>query len=138
MGGWSRRFERGFRSRRFAESAYRFQQAVERKEKVIVGVNEFVQRTNRRSRTLYIDESAGDTQLAKLERLRRTRDSGSRRADVGRLRSTAATQGNLMPLDSRCGSCISTIGEMCDVLREGGASTRNARHLNCRFQDCRL
>ena len=44
MGGMVEAIERGFPQQEIAESAYRFQQAVERKEKVIVGVNDFVQR----------------------------------------------------------------------------------------------
>ena len=74
MGGMVAAIERGFPQQEVAESAYRFQQAVERREKVIVGVNEFVQEDEPPIEILYIDDTAGDTQLAKLEKLRRTRD----------------------------------------------------------------
>ncbi len=59
MGGMVEAIERGFPQQEIAESAYRFQQTVERKERVIVGVNEFVQQHEPRVETLYIDESAG-------------------------------------------------------------------------------
>src|SRR6266705_3302626 len=69
MGGMVEAIERGFPQKEIAESAYRFQQAVERKEKVIVGVNDFVQEDEPPIEILYIDESASERQLAKLEAL---------------------------------------------------------------------
>src|SRR3989449_550825 len=56
-GGMVAAIERGFPQQEIAESAYRFQQAVERKDKVIVGVNDFVQEEEAHIETLYIDES---------------------------------------------------------------------------------
>jgi methylmalonyl-CoA mutase N-terminal domain/subunit len=66
MGGMVEAIERGFPQKEIAESSYRFQQAFERREKIMVGVNDFVQENEPRFEILYIDESAGDTQLAKL------------------------------------------------------------------------
>ena len=80
MGGMVEAIERGFPQQEIAESAYRFQQAVERREKIIVGVNDFVQDDEPPIETLYIDESAADTQLARLERLQ------GRRATTPRVR----------------------------------------------------
>ena len=74
MGGMVAAIERGYPQKEIAESAYRFQQAVERREKIIVGVNDFVAETEEPVPILYIDEAAGERQLAKLERLRRERD----------------------------------------------------------------
>src|SRR5882724_9828310 len=75
MGGMVEAIERGFPQREIAESSYRFQQAVERREKIIVGVNDFVQTDEPPISTLYVDESASETQLAKLATLRSTRDN---------------------------------------------------------------
>src|SRR6058998_2486975 len=97
MGGMVEAIERGFPQTEIAESAYRFQQAVERKEKVIVGVNDFVQADEPPIRTLYIDEGAGDTQLAKLEKLRRTRDNDRVSRSLDALRASARGSANLMP-----------------------------------------
>ena len=58
MGGMVEAIERGFPQKEIAESSYRFQQAVERKEKIIVGVNDFVQEDEPPFEILYIDESA--------------------------------------------------------------------------------
>ena len=118
MGGMVEAIERGFPQQEIAESSYRFQQAVERKERVIVGVNEFMQEDDPPIETLYIDESAGDTQLARLEKVRRTRDADRVRRALNRIREMASGDGNLMPpiLDAVRG--YATVGEMCDVLRE--------------------
>ena len=56
MGGMVEAIERGFPQKEIAESSYRFQQAVERREKVIVGVNDFVQEDDPPIHILYIDE----------------------------------------------------------------------------------
>src|SRR5207253_107363 len=98
MGGMVEAIEQGFPQKEIAESSYKFQQAVERKEKVIVGVNDFVQENDPRIEILYIDESAAGKQLGKLEALRRTRENDRVRNALARLRSAAGTAENLMPL----------------------------------------
>src|SRR5262245_3676975 len=118
IGGMVEAIERGFPQKEIAESAYRFQQSVERKEKVIVGVNDFVQEDEPPIEILYIDESAADTQLAKLERLKKTRSASDVRRALDGLRKTARTKDNLMPPILDAVRAYATIGEMCDALRE--------------------
>src|SRR5207244_921757 len=118
MGGMVEAIERGFPQQEIAESAYRFQQAVERKEKVIVGVNDFVQEDELRIETLYIDERAGEMQLARLEKLKRTRDDDRVRRALDRMRGIAATDAHLMPSILEAVRAYATVGEMCDVLRD--------------------
>ena len=118
MGGMVEAIERGFPQREIAESAYRFQQAVDRHDKVIVGVNEFVDAGESGVDTLYIDESASDKQIAALERLKRSRDAGQVRQSLERLRAAARTTDNLMPLILDAVRAYATVGEMCDALRE--------------------
>ncbi len=64
MGGMVEAIERGYPQKEIAESAYRFQQAVEQRETIIVGVNDFVATGEGPIGTLYIDESASERQLA--------------------------------------------------------------------------
>src|SRR5215472_7067184 len=90
MGGMVEAIERGFPQKEIAESAYRFQQAVDRKDKIIVGVNDFVQPDDPPIEILYIDESAAEKQLARLERLRRTRDRDAVARSLDRLRAAAS------------------------------------------------
>jgi methylmalonyl-CoA mutase N-terminal domain/subunit len=118
LGGMVEAIERGFPQQEIAESAYRFQQAVERKDKVIVGVNDFIDQDEPPIQTLYIDESAGETQVAKLEKVRRTRDAGRATRALDAIRETAATAGNLMPPILDAVRAYATIGEMCDALRD--------------------
>jgi methylmalonyl-CoA mutase N-terminal domain/subunit len=118
MGGMVEAIERGFPQKEIAESAYRFQQAVERGERIIVGVNEYVHQDEPPVETLYIDESAAASQLAKLTRLRRDRDADAVRRALERLRAAAAGTGNLMPPILDAVRAYATIGEMCDALRE--------------------
>ena len=118
MGGMVDAIERGFPQKEIAESAYRFQQAADRKEKVIVGVNDFVQADEPPIEILYIDDSAADTQLAKLEQLRRSRDNDAVQRALDRLRTTARTADNLMPPILDAVRAYATVGEMCDALRE--------------------
>jgi methylmalonyl-CoA mutase N-terminal domain/subunit len=118
MGGMVEAIERGFPQKEIAESSYRFQQAVERKEKVIVGVNDFVQEDEPPIEILYIDESASDTQLAKLERLKKTRNHAQVQRTLEALRQTAKGRANLMPPILDAVRAYATVGEMCDALRE--------------------
>jgi methylmalonyl-CoA mutase, N-terminal domain len=118
MGGMVEAIERGFPQKEIAESSYRFQQAVERKEKVIVGVNDFVQEDEPPIEILYIDESASDIQLAKLERLRKTRDNDAVTRTLDHLRAAARGTENLMPRIIDAVRAYATIGEMCDALRD--------------------
>jgi methylmalonyl-CoA mutase, N-terminal domain len=118
MGGMVEAIERGFPQKEIAESAYRFQQAVERREKIIVGVNDFVQEDEPPLEILYIDESASEKQLAKLEQLKKTRDSGQVHRTLDALRAAARSTANLMPPILDAVRAYATVGEMCDALRE--------------------
>jgi methylmalonyl-CoA mutase N-terminal domain/subunit len=117
MGGMVAAIERGYPQREIAESAYRFQQDVERKRQVIVGVNEFVSDDDQRVPILQVGEAAGQQQLDKLERLRRSRDAGAVSRALDTLRLTAAGHGNTMPALLDAVRAYATLGEMCDVLR---------------------
>jgi len=118
MGGMVEAIERGFPQQEIAESAYRFQQAVERKDKIVVGVNGFVQTDEPPMEILYIDETASETQLAKLADLKRTRDRAAVRRTLDRLGSAARGTDNLMPPILDAVRAYATVGEMCDALRE--------------------
>ena len=118
MGGMVAAIEQGYPQREIAESAYRFQQAVERREKVIVGVNDYVAEHEEPFPILYIDEAVADRQLARLERLRRERDGDRvQRALDGVREAAAGTANTMLPiLDAVRASA--TVGEICDAMRE--------------------
>jgi methylmalonyl-CoA mutase N-terminal domain/subunit len=118
MGGMVEAIEQGYPQREIAESAYRFQQAVEARERVIVGVNEFVADDGKSVGILYIDEAAGDTQLAKLEALRLRRDNDRVARSLDALRDGAMGTANTMPLLIEAVRAYATVGEMCTALRD--------------------
>jgi methylmalonyl-CoA mutase N-terminal domain/subunit len=110
--------EQGYPQREIAESSYRFQQAVEQRDKVIVGVNDFVTADRQPIQLLYIDDSASVRQLEKLERLRATRDNGRVQRALDVLKEGAKGAVNTMPLLIEAVRAYATVGEMCDALRE--------------------
>jgi len=118
MGGMVEAIERGYPQKEIAESAYRFQQAVEAREKVIVGVNGYVAENEPPFEILYIDESAADRQLAKLAALKKTRDEAAVSRALEALKAGARGTANTMPLLLDAVRAYATIGEMCDALRE--------------------
>ena len=118
MGGMVAAIERGYPQREIAESAYRAQQAIETKEQIIVGVNDFVESGAEGVGTLYIDETAGERQLARLAQLRARRDASEVRRTLSALQAGARNGANTMPLLLDAARAYATIGEMCDSLRE--------------------
>jgi methylmalonyl-CoA mutase, N-terminal domain len=118
MGGMVEAIEQGFPMKEIAEASYRFQQSVETRDKIIVGVNDFVQDDETRIPILYIDETTGDRQLARLQALRQTRDADEVRRTLDVLRETARGTGNTMYPLMDCVRAYATVGEMCDALRE--------------------
>ncbi len=118
MGGMVAAIEQGYPQKEIAESAYAFQLAVESREKVIVGVNDYVAEDEPPIPILYIDERAAETQLARLDDLRRTRDHDAVTSSLERLRATARGTGNTMEALLDCVRAYATVGEMCDALRD--------------------
>jgi len=117
MGGMVSAVEQGYPQREIAESSYRFQLAVEKKEKLIVGVNAFVEEDEAPVPILYIDDSAAEAQLARLAEVRRTRDNARVEQTLQALREAARGSTNTMYPLLDCVRAYATVGEMCDALR---------------------
>jgi methylmalonyl-CoA mutase N-terminal domain/subunit len=118
IGGMVEAIEEGFPQREIAEASYKFQQAVERHDKIIVGVNEYVHEDEDPHPILYIDEATYEKQLARLRELKKTRDNDAVARSLDRLRETARGKGNSMYPLLDCARAYATVGEMCDALRE--------------------
>ncbi len=117
MGGMVAAIEQGFPQREIADAAYRYQQALEAGEKILVGINDFVTGDKPYS-TLYIDETVRERQTARLQALRRRRDAHAVHQSLERLRRVAAGNTNTMPAMLECARAYATVGEICGVLRE--------------------
>ena len=83
-----------------------------------MGVNAHVQADEPPIETLYIDEGASATQIARLERLRAARDTDLVRRTLDRVRAAARSTDNLMPPILDAVRAYATLGELCDALRD--------------------
>ena len=117
MGGMVAAVEQGYPQSEIARSSYEYQRAVERKEKLIVGVNAFAEEVEEPIPTLYIDHSVEEKQSAKLSRLREERDTAAVKKSLDNLRQAAEGDDNLMPPILDAVRAYATLGEMCDMLR---------------------
>ena len=118
MGGMVAAIEKGFPQREIQDASYEYQKAIERKEKIIVGLNDFVMEDEPPIDILLIDENVGTRQIERLKQLRDTRDNGQVRMTLTALREAAAVgDRNMMPFIIDCVRCYATLGEICDELR---------------------
>jgi methylmalonyl-CoA mutase N-terminal domain/subunit len=117
MGGMLRAIEAGFVQGEIQKAAYEFQRAVERKEQIVVGVNDFVAEEPRIIPTLRIDAEIERAQIARLNALRAKRDSACAKSALAELQRRAATTENLLPAILAAVESYATIGEISDALR---------------------
>jgi methylmalonyl-CoA mutase N-terminal domain/subunit len=118
FGGMVEAIDAGFPQRETQDASYEYQKAVESREKVIVGVNEYVlEEDPTKIPLLQIDGSVADLQKSRLEKLRLERDSKLVAKTLDSLTAGAAGGENTMPLLVDCARAYATLGEMCDALR---------------------
>jgi len=118
MGGAMKAIQRQFYQNEISSSAYEYQRAIESKEKIIVGVNEYKIDEDRQPELLQIDERVRQRQVDRLGEIKRARNADGVRVALGRLGSAAAGKENLIPyildaVERRC-----TVGEISDCLRK--------------------
>ena len=119
LGGVVAAIEQNFFQREIAEASFRYQQEVERGERVIVGVNRFVADEDTAPTILRIDPALEPEQIARVRALRAGRESAAVEAALTRLKADAALPDrNLMPVIIDAAKADVTMGEMCDALRE--------------------
>lgn len=117
MGGMVKAIERGFPQSEIANSAYLFQRQVEKKEKVVVGVNRYQMTEPKRINTLTIDRSVEVRQKEKLAALRKKRNATEHSAALEQVRAAASSQKNLMEPIIHAVKAYATLEEICNVLR---------------------
>jgi methylmalonyl-CoA mutase N-terminal domain/subunit len=118
LGGMVEAIEAGFPQREIMDAAYAYQRAVDAKDKIVVGVNEFIEENEAPIETLYIDESVEEKQKADLAALRRSRDGKAVTSALGTLRQACADGKNVMPPLVEAVKTYATVGEISDVMRE--------------------
>jgi methylmalonyl-CoA mutase N-terminal domain/subunit len=117
MGGMLRAIESGFVQGEIQKAAYDFQRAVEKKDQIVVGVNDFIAEEERVIPTLRIDEEVERSQVARLQALRVKRDSALTKSALAELERRAATTENLLPAILAAVEAYATVGEISDTLR---------------------
>ena len=118
MGGAVKAIESKYYEHEIAQSAYEYQRAIERKEKIIVGVNAFAAEKIESKETLRVDGSVADRQIDRVKTLRRTRDEGRVEDHLRSLKKAAASNENLLPRMLSCVESKATLGEISDALRQ--------------------
>ncbi|HEY9231141.1 MAG TPA: methylmalonyl-CoA mutase family protein, partial [Blastocatellia bacterium] len=118
FGGMVEAIDAGFPQREIQDSAYEYQVAVETKDKIIVGVNDYVmQEESAGMNLLQIDESVAELQRERLARLRRERDKARVEKSLKALTDGARAGENTMYLLLEAARAYATLGEMCDALK---------------------
>jgi len=117
LGGPLAAIESGFIQREIQDAAYHAQQAIERGDSVVVGVNAFQNDEDVHLEQLRVDPEIERAQFERLASLRAGRDEGRVNALRGQLEAAAKGQDNLMPLLIECVEADITLGEICNTLR---------------------
>jgi methylmalonyl-CoA mutase N-terminal domain/subunit len=117
FGGMVKAIERGFPQREIADAAYQYQRALDHKDKIVVGVNDFITEEEP-IELLQIDETVAKRQSERLSKLRTERSSERVERQLSALRRAAASSENLMPRLLEAVKAYATLGEICDALRD--------------------
>ncbi len=128
MGGMVKAIERGYPQKEIAEASYQYQRAVEAREKITVGVNDFVIE-EKTPEILYIDETVARQQEEKLKKLRARRSNEAVQRRLDALKKAAAqdpqvradgkiSDANTMPYIVDAVRAYATVGEICEALKQ--------------------
>ena len=118
LGGALAAIERGYTQGEIQEAAYQYQQAVERGEQIVVGVNDFQVDEKIELEQLKVDPAIETAQRQRLAKIRQRRDGARVGALLMRLEQSAQGDQNLIPLLIECVENEITLGEICGVLRQ--------------------
>jgi methylmalonyl-CoA mutase N-terminal domain/subunit len=118
MGGSIEAIRKGFMQQEIQDSSYRYQQAVESGDKVIVGVNKFESEEPPPDKLLEVDLQVQADQIESLGKIRSERDGSAVEESLGKLKKAASGNSNLMEPIIECVENYTTIGEICSTLAE--------------------
>ncbi|HYL96010.1 MAG TPA: methylmalonyl-CoA mutase family protein [Terriglobales bacterium] len=118
MGGMLRAIERGYVQQEIQNAAYEFQQAVDRLEAVVVGVNRFAAEEEHTVPIFHVNEALEPRQVERVRALRARRDQAPWEAALRRIEEAARSERNLMPHIVSAVEACATVGEISDTLRK--------------------
>jgi methylmalonyl-CoA mutase N-terminal domain/subunit len=126
LGGTLRAIETGYIQREIQNSAYEYQRAVETKDAIVVGVNQFESDAESQVKTLRVDPSIEQDQIERLQALRARRDANITEAALQKLEEAAQGTDNVVPRILECVEALATVGEISNRLRSVWGEYREA------------
>ncbi|MGE5345215.1 MAG: methylmalonyl-CoA mutase [Acidithiobacillales bacterium] len=119
FGGMVEAIEAGFPQREVMDAAYRYQRALDAREKLMIGVNGFTEEVPEDTvPILAISERTAEEQVRRLNEVRRTRDGTSALQKLSDLKAACRDGANVMPPLVEAAKAYCTVGEISDVMRE--------------------
>jgi methylmalonyl-CoA mutase N-terminal domain/subunit len=118
MGGMIAAIDEGFPQKEIATAAYRYQQQLDRGEKIIVGVNKYVDPEGAPIPTLKIGQASEDGQVAFVKKTKKQRNRDELVQSMNRLRADCKADKNIMPAVLDAVKAYASVGEICDIFRE--------------------
>jgi methylmalonyl-CoA mutase N-terminal domain/subunit len=118
LGGMVAAIENGYPQREIQEAAYQYQKEIEKKQRVIVGQNDFTVEMGEPIDYLYIDDTVEEKEVERLATLRRDRDAEVVKRSLERVRCAAGSDDNLMPAILEAVHAYATVGEICGAMRD--------------------
>jgi methylmalonyl-CoA mutase, N-terminal domain len=126
MGGMLKAIERGYVQQEIQNAAYEYQQAVDREEEIVVGVNRFEVETERPISIQRIDPSLESKQVERVRALREKRDAAVWKDALSKVEGAARSGDNLMPRILEAVEAYATVGEISDTMRRVFGEYREA------------
>jgi methylmalonyl-CoA mutase N-terminal domain/subunit len=117
MGGAVKAIELGFQQNELQQSAYRYQQEIEERSRLVVGVNAYTLDDEPEPTLMRIDPALAQRQIERLRALRNQRDAAQVNAALSQLEQAARGTTNVMPYIIEAVECYATLGEIADVFR---------------------
>lgn len=120
LGGVVKAIDQGFFQREIGEAAYRYQREIEKKERIVVGMNEFVDEGEEMTIDLLkIDQKTEDEQVARVKKLKETRDNGAVEKALAGIKEACMDKSiNLMPRLLEAAKVYATLGEIIQTMKD--------------------
>jgi methylmalonyl-CoA mutase N-terminal domain/subunit len=118
MGGMTEAIEKGFVQTEIQKSAYKYEMEIEEKERIVVGVNKYQIEEGEPEDILKIDMKVQDEQIKFLNKIKSVRNQEAVKEKLNKLKEAAAGEDNLMPFIIDAVKEYSSVGEICNTLRE--------------------
>ena len=118
LGGSVSAIEQGYVQREIQDSAFKYQREIEKQERIVVGVNQYQVEEEKPTGLLRVDPSVRDIQSEQIKQLKAERNYGKVKESLIKLKQAALGDDNLLPFIIESVKVYSTLGEICNVLRE--------------------